>query len=287
MQLNEVGIDPGLSLRDLSGAVIFRGDSKGSAGGMTVQTQLALDTATILDAKVTELQGQCVYDAASSLLILRGLKGEAYGGDVQGAVMVSFDGDQPSYDAVCKLAGLNIGPLMADRRHDEDTAGSDIEGLLNATFELASPPGQPDGRQGEGRVNIEQAQMYTLPVMLAILNVLHLTLPERGAFQDCKFAFTMAGNQMKLKDISLQGSAVALIGSGSMALDTQELDLDLLISTPHKALKIPLVTKILEGTARELFEVRVTGPLAEPKISTRPLSSLRRALTKFVPNSKE
>ena len=81
---------------------------------------------------------------------------------------------------------------------------------------------------------------------------------------------------MFLNDIALYGSALTLRGSGEMNIETTELNLDLDVYSPRKALKIPLLTALLEGAAHELAEVKVTGPAADPRITTRPLSGIRR-----------
>ena len=106
--------------------------------------------------------------------------------------------------------------------------------------------------------------------------MINLTVPEEGAFQDCKFGFAIRGDRMFLNDIALYGSALTLRGSGEMNIETTELDLDLDVYSPRKALKIPLLTALLEGAAQELAEVNVTGPAASPRITTRPLRGIRR-----------
>ncbi len=63
---------------------------------------------------------------------------------------------------------------------------------------------------------------------------------------------------------------------------TKQLDLTLLAGSPLRV-RVPLLTDILRGAAREIMEIRVTGPLDHPVITPRPLRSLAGVLETLFP----
>ncbi len=274
--LRNAGLDAGLRLRRLNGAVSFAAGSDPVGRQRLVEGKLMLDNLTINRARLTDCGGQLVFDEALGLIALRNLRATLYGGALTASVMIAPDSRGTRYDAVCRLTDVQLEPLLRDRRSGPTIDDPELAGLLNASVSLSGPAGDGSRRQGWGRVVVSDAQMYRLPLVLSILNVINLTIPEQGAFQDGEFSFTIAGDTTYLDDIKLYGTAMTLTGSGAMSLPKQSLDLELVISGPRQAIKIPLLTQLLEGAARELFEVRVSGPIDDPDISTRPLRGLRR-----------
>ncbi len=73
-----------------------------------------------------------------------------------------------------------------------------------------------------------------------------------------------------------------MIGSGTMAMSTQELDIKLVTVSPHRWAKLPIMTELLEGAARELIEVAVTGTPQKPQATARPLRGLEKAINTLV-----
>ena len=63
-----------------------------------------------------------------------------------------------------------------------------------------------------------------------------------------------------------------------MNTTTRQLDLTLLLGSPHRLPQLGFLTELAEGAARELMEVRVHGPLHQPRIEGQPLRSLQRTL---------
>ncbi|MCH8970027.1 MAG: AsmA-like C-terminal domain-containing protein [Planctomycetes bacterium] len=275
-RLDNVQLDAALELRDLNGKLNFHGESAATTGTTLWRTQLALDTARINNIAASELTAELIYDQAAELFAVRNIRGRTYGGDITATITASLTEEGRPYDAVCRLTNVDLRSLVEDRPRRDETTPAKIEGLLHASAAIQGRLDDPQQRRGWGRIRVDQAQLYELPLLLGVLNVINLTIPEEGAFQDCSFGFAIRGDRMFLNDIALYGSAMTLRGSGEMNIETTELDLDLDVYSPRKALKIPLLTALLEGAAQELAEIKVTGPAADPRITTRPLRGIRR-----------
>jgi hypothetical protein len=275
-RLDNVQLDAALELRDLSGKLNFHGESTATTGTALWRTQLALDAARINSIAASELTAELIYDQAAELFAVRNIRGRTYGGEITATITSSLTEEGRPYDAVCRLSNVDLRSLVEDRPQPNDTTPAKIEGLLHASAAIQGRLDDPEQRRGWGRIRVDQAQLYELPVLLGVLNMINLTIPEEGAFQDCNLGFAIRGDRMFLNEIALYGSALTLRGSGEMNIETTELDLDLDVYSPRKALKIPLLTALLEGAAQELAAVRVTGPAADPRITTRPLGGIRR-----------
>jgi hypothetical protein len=244
---------------------------------------MALDTARINNIAASGLTAELIYDQTAELFAVRNIRGRAYGGEITATITASLSEEGQPYDAVCRLANIDLRSLVEDRPRYDETIPTKIEGLLHASMGIQGRLDDPEQRRGWGHIRVEQAQLYELPLLLGVLNMINLTIPEEGAFQDCAFGFAIRGDRMFFNDIVLFGSALTLRGSGEMNIETTELDLDLDVYSPREALKIPLLTALLEGAAQQLAEIKVTGPAADPQITTRPLRGLRRL---FEPASK-
>lgn len=275
-RFDNVQLDAVLELRDLSGKLNFHGESAATSGTTLWRTQLALDAARINNIAASEVTAELIYDQTAELFAVRNIRGRTYGGEITATITASLTEEGRPYDAVCRLTNVDLRSLVEDRPRRNETTPAKIEGLLHVFAAIQGRLDDPQQRRGWGRVRVDQAQLYELPLLLGVLNVINLTIPEEGAFQDCRFGFAIRGDRMFLNDIELDGSALTLRGSGEMNIETTELDLDLDVYSPRKAVKIPLLTALLEGAAQELAAVKVTGPAADPRITTRPLRGIRR-----------
>ena len=112
--------------------------------------------------------------------------------------------------------------------------------------------------------------MYRLPIMLAILNVINLSVPDENAFHDAEADFHVVGNRVELADISLRGSILTLVGYGSMSLPDRGVDL-YLVNVPPLLARVPGVDTLVQRASRDLVELHVTGPLFRPTVRPEPL----------------
>ena len=131
-------------------------------------------------------------------------------------------------------------------------------------------------------MTLKKAQLYELPLLLTLVQVLSLSVPQESAFQQADAEFFLVGDELQLHNIVLRGKTLMMIGSGVMSLSTQALNLKLITASPFEWKKIPVLTELLEGTARELVEVVVTGTPQKPKATARPLRSLSDAIDVLV-----
>ena len=164
------------------------------------------------------------------------------------------------------------GPAAAGAMKDK------VKGLLTGNVQLTAVEGPNPRRQASGVLKVTRGELYKMPVMLGLLNVLYLKLPGDTAFTDGEATYHLRNDDLIFDEIYFRGPAMSIVGSGRMDMKTKALDLTFLSGPPQKLPRLGGLGELLEGIARELAEIQVTGTLTKPRMKTLPLRSLDRLL---------
>ena len=306
LTLHEAGFDLGARVRNVSGTLLLDGASSGTSAGsdLSVSGSVRLDHLDLNDHRVTQLTGRIANLPSNRKFVLGDLRGETYGGSVVGEVEVNYATQPAEYSCAATLAGLDLEALSRSPagtqpgQADAGSPGDDQDhsasasamasrsaqapttapsGRTDAHLYLTGAIGEPARTRGGGRVRIEDARLFRLPLMLSILDAVDQLGPARSAQQTATAEFFLLGRNIELHDVLIQDPTLALIGGGRIERDPTALDLRLVAVSPNRRLTVPLLTEFLEGTARELIEIRVKGAWAEPTVTARPLRSIEGA----------
>ena len=125
---------------------------------------------------------------------------------------------------------------------------------------------------------IRNAQMFKVPLLLAILQVIHFAVDDDNAFHDGMFSFIVDGEELILEEIDLRGKAVSMVGAGRVRVPTQAMHLVLLVGSPLRLPRVAVLSELLEGVARELMEVHVEGTLDKPTFRAEIVRSVKKTL---------
>jgi hypothetical protein len=235
-------------------------------------------------------------------LVIDSIQGDVYGGSLSGRVEMHY-GDAPArYELKTTVHDMDIQPFIYAARSPQLATEDpvDARGFADVRLYLSGPlndkpksqPGSPlvegPSHVGGGRVEIREADLYRLPIMLAILNVINLAVPDKNAFHDVSSEFRIRGNRVALTDIVLQGPVLKLVGDGSISLPDRGVDLHL-VNVPPLLARVPGLGGIVEGASRELVELHVTGPLFRPTVRPKPfratIEELKRLFQKKKPKT--
>ncbi len=267
----------GGALRDVNGTFEAKGTLAGSIADAGLDGRLNLSGVRFGSRAVSNIRSRIVKEPSDATLRLDDLEGDLYGGTAAGFGELSLGPDRTTYGLSVVVRNVSLSEFLAAGR--SDTAGPvGAHGVIGGTLFLNGAFGDPDGRRGGGQIQIANAQVAKIPLLLAIIGPLNLAPVDENAFNDGTADFTLQGSSLTLGLIDLRGTSVSLVGAGRMDIATRELDLTLLAGSPHRLPRFGLLTELAEGAARELMEARVTGTLDEPRIEARPLRSLRRML---------
>ncbi len=287
LTLHDAQLKTGFEWTGLEGTVSGRGQARGRGEGFGIDAQLDIKRATIDDRKITNVSGRLVKAPASSLLSVDDLTGIIYGGLASGFSQVTFGDRGAKYAVSVVVNDMQLDPFVnAKRKGDGNQPG--LEGRVSGNMFLAGTAGDPSSRRGGGEVHIHQAEMAKLPLILSVLNVADLSVEDENAFHDTAIKFYLEADRLTLENIALLGPGLMILGSGWVHTPTQQMDLTLVAGQPQGIPPVPFFTEILEGAARELMEVTVTGTPGRPRFRVRSLRSVQAALeTLLQPHARQ
>jgi hypothetical protein len=243
--------------------------------GLEMQAKFDLDKLQVGPRIATELHGQITKAAASEVVQIKDFAGKAYGGIVAGIAQIRLT-DPLEYGLRLDVEGVDLGDLI-NAGLDVGAKKTSMAGKLSGRVQYSFKPGSQPPQQATGQMWITQAKLVKLPIMLDLLHVLTLTLPGGEAFTDGSLTYTLRGKTLVLSEIHFTGSGLSLVGSGTLNLDTEKLDLTFLTGST-KLPRIAFLNDLLEGISRELSEVRVTGTIRNPKMTPVPFHSIKEVI---------
>jgi hypothetical protein len=283
VHLNDVDLATVLPLRGASGRIDLAGEARGSLAEVFLKGDIRLDRLMVGEHVLTDVSGRLLRDGLGERLRFDELHARMYDGTVSGEVNIEADGGASRYAIEATVQRAQVHGLVDARSGHVEAVGpaealAPLSGHVDGRFYLTGVTGESAQRRGGGRIQVRDAELYRLPLLLSVLHVINLSIPENSAFQSGSAQLTIVGDELRLGNIELIGGALVLIGQGSMALSTGALDLQLVAVSPHRWARMPVVSEMLEGMARELVEVHVTGTLQEPKAVARPLRNVEAVL---------
>lgn len=275
----------GFAVKDSQGHITARG-SIGRDGNMSIDAKTDFVKATLGSWKLANLSGHFKMAPGSNTMQLEDGAASIYGGQADANAEFTFGPKDTSYVASITFRDAELARFIAENKprgaaNDDTTARGNVVGNMF----LRGRTGARGYREGGGEVFIREAQVWKLPLAMAIFQVLNLT-PDENVFHDGWLKFFLNDDTLTLQKIDLQGKAMSFVGGGRMDLNSGELDVTLLAGSPVR-IRLPILTDLVEAASREIMEVRIKGTAAHPRIIPQPLKSLSRALETIFPEPPE
>ncbi|MFH1109544.1 MAG: hypothetical protein V1790_10165 [Planctomycetota bacterium] len=284
---------PGLAeLEDLSGTLSGSGTLVDRLGGATLSGRLQLASGRVYARTLSDIESAwSLVRSADGVgrLAIDDTQAAIYEGALTGQAELLVGPDRADYNLSATVHGMQIAPWLRAGRTPEAappaTAGEDapdeVRGLADAHLYLTGVVGEPLSRRGGGRLEVRDGFIYRLPILLAILNVLDISVPNDDALHELEAEFFILGNRLNLTDIALRGRSLTLVGEGSMSLPDQAVDLRLVNIGTRSWARLPILADLVEGAARGFVELRVTGPVSRPTVRAQPLRALSDELKRL------
>ena len=193
--------------------------------------------------------------------------------DLSGAVSLT-SGD---FDVGLSLGGGELNTLLAEMGQ----ARSDLTGRFDFQIRADGRLGDMDLLKGSGRARLSGANLYQLPLVVQVLNLLRITPTEDVAFTDGEMEFTLFGEDINFNRLMLWGDLVALDGGGTV---TRREQLDLSFNT--RVSPQNLMSKVLSPLRDDRYTfwtIEVDGPVDGPTIRRHALSGFAQTMEDWFP----
>ena len=163
-----------------------------------------------------------------------------------------------------------------------------LKGRVNFNSTLQGEGKNIASLKGEGGATVRDAQLYELPQIVKILQILSVQEPGENAFSSCDVDFKALGNHIQLSRVRLEGSALSLFGDGWLTIRPKEQIIDLTLSARlgNSKSQIPVVSDVLGAASDQVAQIRVEGNLASPVIQQERLPGLKKAWWSIFPEQE-
>ena len=170
----------------------------------------------------------------------------------------------------CRLVDADVHGLLVDLGETHTSANGrlfvecDIEGSLK----------NPNSLAGNGKAWLRGANLYELPVMIRLLNLLAVR-PDQGAFDSADMEFGIDGDRIPIRNLQLDGDLISMQGKGSVNF-RRELDLKLVANVGRRGIVGALMRPFTQNQDANWMRIEVGGTTSNPQI--RPPMPLRDSL---------
>jgi len=262
--LHDTTVDVAFGAKKISGKL--NGTIIQDSRGLAMNAEAAIDKVIVGQSLVTDVRGRISKKAGSPLVRIEDLEAKAYGGRLAGREVMIRLSEPVKYAFSVFYENVSLGELV-NAGVTDPAKRTDVKGLLEGKISLEATAGDAKSRKAAGTVTITRGKMYKMPIILGVMHVLYLSLPGDAAFTDGYLKYWVQGDTMVIEEISLTGSALSLVGSGTMTMSNEKLDLTLLTGPPGQLPRIQAIrgaSKVLNAILKELLIIRVTGTLSKP-----------------------
>lgn len=197
---------------------------------------------------------------------VRSIRGTLFDGLLQTDGVVTLSTGR--FDVAVSIKDGMVPTLLADFGQ----ADNELTGTVSGQARLLGNLGRPELLNGTGSARLTGANLYKLPMIVQLLNLLRVTPNEAVAFTDGELDFSLDGETLIFNDLQIWGDLVALDGGGTMNR-RRELDLTFnsRVSPQNTFTKI---IRPLQSQRYTLFTIDVRGPLHDPSIERRALEGV-------------
>lgn len=260
--------------------------------GFLSHGELNVDSLVFKDVQLTQIRGplridpnRVVFGAAASQgrpdQTPRSLTAQVFGGLLSTDASIDFEGDLP-FRLQMRLEHGDLARIAQELAWKNPN----VRGTANAVVDLRGTPQGPHSWRGTGFVRLFEADIYEIPVMLALLKLVSIRRPDTTAFTSSDIDFRIQGEDIYLDRINFNGDAVSLKGHGEMNLDRQ-IALQFYTLVGQTELRPPALRALLRTASRQLLLIHVTGTLDEPQLTRDPLPLLKETLEQVFPELAE
>ena len=268
---------------ELNAAFKTKGSYTTGEGFSSCQSAFNGGTLKIHGKSFTNLKAHIFYDPDSRNWSTQDLIADFYDGKLKG----KFEFKQPAeqvekYVLQTGFENVDLKQFLSDTTSGQAPEKGHTSGKMNGSLSLNASLGDNSSRIGTCRLSINDMQVGKLSPLAKVLQVLQLSGPEDYAFKRMYVDSYIKRNSLFVRKLDLSGQNIAFYGSGSMDLQSRNINLALISRGKRLATDDPSILQSLtEGLGQAVVRMDVTGDLYDPKVTTKTLPLLEQTLNIF------
>lgn len=263
----------GFPVQGLTGEVRLIGRDDGQQ--IYTAGELSLDSLVWRDVQFTRIQGPLWMDSVVCLLgepatqkqglPPRQITADAYGGSIAANAELRHNAT-PSFHLNMAVDGASLARFANERLGGPE----DMTGSISGRLVLSGDASSTQSLRGAGEIHVVDANIYELPVLVAMLKVLRNRTPNTTAFNRCDMRFTIEGEDIQFQQLDLLGDAVSLYGKGNSGFD-RRLDLMFYTLIEPANLPLPFWRTIAGQVSKQAWQLKVVGTWDKAEVQPQPL----------------
>ena len=283
---HQASIDCGVKLENLHGGLTLAGRYDGTR--MTAAGELDVDSLTYKDFQFTQVTGPVWIDDQQVLLgswverrraaeerssvRARPVSAALFGGVVHGDAWVTL-GPVPRWGLHATLSRADLARCAQEVITGEHT----LQGKVDATLDLRGAGPSTNAMVGHGAIHLDGADVYELPLMIALLKILSVRPPDRSAFSRSDIRFRVEGQHIYFDQIDFSGDAISLLGKGEMDFQ-QNVRMAFHAIVGRGEFDVPMLRQLVGGASQQIMLIHVTGTLQNPETRREAFPVVNKAL---------
>jgi len=293
-------LDCGIKLENIHGTVSLAGEFDGTRAHS--QGELDVDSLTYRDFQFTQIMGPVWIDqqrvllgswveqrrgkreprprpagsganpGESSAAFARSLSAKLFDGTVYGDAWIAL-GPVPRWGLRATLNRADLG-----RCAQEAIAGQQhLDGKVDAVVDLRGAGDSRNAMVGNGAIQLHEADVYELPLMIALLKILSVRQPDLNAFSRGEILFRIEGEHVYFDQMDFRGDAISLLGKGEMDFQ-KNIRLTFHAIVGRGDLDVPVIKEIVGGASSQIMLIHARGTLADPVVRREAFPAVNKAL---------
>ena len=281
LDVDQGRMNVGLEIENVFGYVTLDGRYDGQ--NVVSNGAIAVDSLHFMNIQVTDVRGPMFIDnnrvavgsmskRANDPTVRESLVANIYGGAAQLDGQSWIENGEDQFYIQTLISNSNLQTAMAQLSPQLKEVG----GLGSLALQLSGGETRESIR-GEGQFQLRDANIYELPLVLAMLKTLKTRRNNRTAFDASNAAFTISGNNVNLNRVELLGDSISLIGEGQLDLRGQ-IGMNFYSVMGRNRLHIPILSELANASSQRIMWWKVDGTFAEPQIRTEILPGLNESV---------
>ena len=284
LDVEQGSLDVGTPIEHVHGGIRLRGQSDKSSW----QTfgDMAIDSAMWRGMQLTAVQGPLAMDASGVRFGATAARAGEQGAPRRVSARVAggtllLDGSVAAGDPGGFALAASLGDADLERlAGDTLSSAHPYRGRVFSTVEVSGSRGGAHSLAGRGQVRLRDADIYELPLVVAMLKMLRVKAPDLNAFGSSIVDFRIEGPRAYLDNIELSGDAISLVGNGEIDFDSN-VHMTFRSIMGDSATQLPAMKRVLGGASGQFMLIHVDGTLPHPEMTSEAFPTLAAAIQKL------